>query len=206
MKTLLKDIDRTTRTKKYLRFGLKKYYKMLGKNFKKDNYSRPRLILEDMRVFTFYDNFFRTYFKNKRVIDVGCANGFFSIWIGMYAKSVLGIDNKPINLRVNNIMLKASELSNVDFRTMSAFDISRSFLRDNKINGIFWHKTGFGEKNMDFYNTILCYNVIDVIICNFGPIFSDDYLKTELNYDIHWKDKVKPGSGKGRLYVLESNS
>ncbi len=203
MEKLINGYEEMKRSRVFLNRCLDRYYKISKKNRNTDPYNRPSLILGNKGSFSFYDKFLKTYFKNKNVIDVGCANGFFSIWIAMYAKSVLGIDDKPANLKANNIMAKAYGLTNVSFRTMSAFDMSRNFLKDNKINGIFWHKTGFKEKNIDFYDNILCCDIIDIIICNFGPFVSDEFLKKELNYDIYWE--TKKAGGKGRLYALKSS-
>ena len=145
MRSLIVDAERTRETKSFLQSCLKKYYKFLHKAYGSEDYDRPVMFLQQSEVFARYDNFFKTHFEGERVVDIGCASGFFSIWISMYAEKVIGFDINPKNLKSNRIMLKAAGRTNVEFMTMNAIDLTKDVILKNNINGVFWHKTCFGE-------------------------------------------------------------
>ncbi len=97
------------------------------------------------------------YAEGRRVLDIGCSVGFFSLLMSQYATHVIGID---ISSHGVGIAQKASELlqiTNVDFRVMDFFSITPKLLRKWKIDTIFTHKTfgALGKKGDKHLETLM---------------------------------------------------
>jgi GT2 family glycosyltransferase/SAM-dependent methyltransferase len=54
-------------------------------------------------------------FRGKRILDLGCNVGFFSLNIALYAKEVVGIDHDQIAINKARELAKKYKIKNVDF-------------------------------------------------------------------------------------------
>ena len=55
-------------------------------------------------------------FKNKKVLDIGCSDGYFSIKACAYANKVVGIDLDNLRIERANFIKSILEVKNCDFQ------------------------------------------------------------------------------------------
>lgn len=61
--------------------------------------------------------------KDKKILDVGCGNGYFTYYFNKYSKNVFGIDSSPTMIKMNPCKnIKAGDAENIPYRNKS-FDI-----------------------------------------------------------------------------------
>lgn len=114
--------------------------------------------LETPGIFEEYNYVFKKYFLNRRVLDVGCGNGFYGTQIADYADFVLGIDIQEILILQAQKLSGSFKQSNTKFELRSAFTINKVYLRLYKIDSIFFHKAGGNwpkEKAHEFLNVLI---------------------------------------------------
>ena len=176
---------------------MRKYFSLRRIGYGSEDYRRPVIFLNSPEKFKRYDNFFETYFVGKNVVDIGCANGFFSIWISMYANSVIGVDINKNNIKWNMVMKEASGRENVNFLTFDIKNISKKFLSKYQIDSVFWHNTSF-DGMKELWDFILTRGEIKTVITNFPSHFDDQYLREELKYE-HIKSSI------GKIHVINKS-
>jgi len=88
----------------------------IGYNFSRMKVKRIGIDAEDV----FAENVEKLLDKNKVVIDVGAADGRFSLSIANKTKKVIGIDLSEKMIERANVNLRKSGLTNVDFKVADA--------------------------------------------------------------------------------------
>ncbi len=154
----------------YLQSDLKKFYdkvvknrKMLHRLYMKQRYYNNLYNDKD------YYNINKVFekFKNKTVLDIGCHLGFYSILISSFADFIFGMDKNRVSIKDANYFKKVTRAKNTKFIQKSAFDLDDNFMKDNKINAIFIHKT-YGYWSIEDFEKVfsLLEKYCDIIVCN----------------------------------------
>jgi len=66
--------------------------------------------------------------KDKRILDIGCSSGFWSIQFALLGADVIGFDSRPELISQANLIKSIVCINNVDFKVLDFWDMSQILL------------------------------------------------------------------------------
>lgn len=159
-----------------------------------DKYLNKRYLkyLKHAKAFDAYHYIFKKYFTDKKVLDLGCGNGFFSVQIAAYAKFVTGIDINEKYIFWAKQLAQILSPANSSFEIKSAYDIDKLYLIHNEIDAVFIHKVGgnWGVNKFAEIINIVCSAKVRLLVSNKKPdakgiVDTISYFRDDIKYDFN---------------------